>query len=575
MAYRVYKYACRRPVAGEAAAVEQMQLRVRLWNALVEVEQQHSAAIESVLADLAPGADAGCRPPYACSEHAEEWQRRRPPACFQPCPEQQAEMSAWKATRRAAFRQEAVKAYLAMLELARKTAVKAVQAAHAALGLWWGNYDDVVKSYTVARRRPGELRFHSWYRVTGKVSVRYQTGLPLETAYAETDTRFQLRPMPDGYTWTTSRDKRLARTAARVRIGSDGRAPRWLELQLTQHRPIPAGSIIRQVAVTRELIGNQPRWWLIIVVDEPEVIRAVPAGPTIAVNLGWRVRPDGLRVAFWRTSQGQDGEVVLPNAWRDHLRKTEAIQADRSTAFNVARDRLVGWLASTTPLPAWLSEATENLPLWRSSERLARLVRRWADERFAGDETIYAPLAAWRTRERHLQEYASHARDQLLATRLMQYRRVAATLVRQAGQIRLHAFDLRPIAALGPEGHGSDLPAAVRRNRQQAAVSLLRLALVNACQREGVPLLVIPEGERITQTCWACRTSQNFDAAVHLEWTCTSCGERWDQDRNATRVMLQWQPQPGTPAEKEEGLRAVDDTDAAAEQQEDEDRAIS
>lgn len=563
MSYRVYKYACRRPVAGEAEAIDQMRLRVRLWNALVELERAHAASVELVLEQLAPGADQAARPPYACSEHAAEWQKRRGPAAFSPCPEQQPAMAAYRTLRRESFKLEAVKARLGELEAERKAGVKRIQAEHAAEGLWWGNYDDVVKAYTVARRRPGDLRFHSWFTTRGKVSVRYQTGLPLATAYAETDTRFQIKPMPAGWSWETRRGQRLARTVARVRIGSEGRAPRWLELQLTQHRPIPEGSVIRQVAVTRELVGSTPRWWLLLVVDEPEGVRAVPSGPPLAINLGWRVRPDGLRVAYWRDGTGEHGELILPNAWRDQLGKTQAIRAQRDLNFNAARDALVAWLSTKPTVPEWFAEQSANLPLWQASERLARLVRRWSDERCDGDTNVFEKLSAWRQRERHLQEYEAHARDQLMAARLDQYRKFAAMVARRAGSVRLHEFDLPNVVMLGPGQAGADLPAAARENRVQSAVSIVKQALTVACERAGVAVVNVPKTERITQTCWACGTVQRFDAARYLEWTCTSCGVHFDQDDNAARNLLAWTPQTDAPHETDGSLRTDQDTPGA------------
>lgn len=533
MSYRVYRYGCRPPTAGADAALEQMRLRVRLWNALVELEQRYRADVEALLAELAPGAEAAARPPAG------------------------ADAAAYRAARRAAFRRDDVRARLADLEAGRRAAVKAAQAEAASAGLWWGNYDDVIASYNVARRRPGgELRFHSWYRTRGKVSVRYQTGLPLSAAYAETDTRFQLRALPAD-TWDTRRGQRHARTVARVRIGSDGRAPRWLELPVLQHRPIPAGSVVRQVAVTRELLGGNVRWHLLVVVDEPERIALAPSGPTVAINLGWRVRPDGLRIAFWRDAAGASGEVVLPTRWREQYDKCAAIRGHRDLAFNAARDRLVAFLAGAPDVPAWLAVGAANLPLWRSSERLARLVRQWGDARFAGDEAVYAELAAWRRRERHLQEYEVNTRDQLLAQRLNAYRTFAAQVARRAGQVRLHELDLQEVAARGASGRADELVPAARHNRVQAAVSTLRLSVEQACAREGVAVVVVPAGEPITQTCAWCRTVQHFDAAAHLEHTCAVCGRRWDQDENACRNMLAWTPpQPDMPSESVGGLRA-------------------
>lgn len=545
----MFEYGCLSPLRGEEQAVDQMRRRIWFWNALVEIEHTHQQAIESVLASIAPGSEAGARPEKGAGAAA---------------------YTAYRVARRTAFKRDDVRERIATLDADRLAAVKAAQAQS---GLWWCNYDSVLAAYKVARRKPGDLHFHAWRRSRGKVSVRYQQGLAVGTVG---DTRFQLEivPPPDERAATAARRRDYTRAVARVRIGSDGRAPVWLELPVRLHRPLPSDGTIRQVEVVREPLGGRFRWRLLVVVDLPAEDHPVRIAPTVAINFGWRVRPAGLRVAFWRSAAGASGELILPADWVKQMHAVDAIRSARDLAFNGARDDLLAWI-KTAGVPDWLREMTVRLGQWKAQGRLAAVALRWRHERFEGDDTAYELLELWRAQDRHDWEHESNLRDQLLRSRREIYRIFAAHVAREAGSVRLHEFDLRPIAQRGADGQVDDLPEPVRLNRTRAAVSTLRLAIQQACNREGVPFVMVPEGERITQTCWRCQQPEPFDAAAHLEHTCSQCGHRYDQDENACRNMLIWTPQTGDSSETSGGLRMESSADDESAQQDDDRRAAS
>ena len=113
-----------------------------------------------------------------------------------------------------------------MLETERRLAVKQAQADS---DLYWCNYDDTIAGYEIARRRAlregRELRFHGWDG-TGKVTVRYQQGLPVAEAQGA-DRRLQFDPV-DPLAWASPRRserRKLARSKVRIRVGSQGRQP--------------------------------------------------------------------------------------------------------------------------------------------------------------------------------------------------------------------------------------------------------------------------------------------------------------------------------------------------------------
>ena len=117
--------------------------------------------------------------------------------------------------------------------------------------MYWCNYDDVIANYETARKRAlregRELRFHGWDG-TGKVTVRYQQGLPVAEVQG-VDRRLQIDPV-DPLAWSSphrSERRKLARSRVRIRVGSDGREPVWLELPVVLHRALPGGNDTQRV----------------------------------------------------------------------------------------------------------------------------------------------------------------------------------------------------------------------------------------------------------------------------------------------------------------------------------------
>ena len=146
------------------------------------------------------------------------------------------------------------------------------------------------------------LRYRRWTGA-GRVTVRFQYGLSVEKAFAD-DTRLRLGAV-DPEAWShPSRGfrRKLSRTTVRIRVGSDRRVPLWLELPVMLHRPLPPSGVIRAASVVREIVGGRYRWRLLLIVEQP-ADEAPRQGFTVAIDLGWRMLDDGLRVAYWEDDE--------------------------------------------------------------------------------------------------------------------------------------------------------------------------------------------------------------------------------------------------------------------------------
>jgi hypothetical protein len=536
MDYLVYEYGCLPPVMGREAALEQMMRRRRLWNSLVEVERDYRSRVSAVLYDETTESHlAAARDRLAALRSEIKARRRAERKRGVDIADLQQEIVRAKidiATALAAVR-ESRRAQIAhkkhsldLLETERRVAVKQAQAES---DLYWCNYDDTINCYEIARKRAlregRDLRFHGWDG-TGKVTVRYQQGLPVAEAYGA-DRRLQFDPV-DPLAWTSphrSERRKLARSKVRLRVGSQGRLLVWLELPVVVHRPLPPEGTIRGASVICEKVGSRERWRLLITVAQPG--RTMRQGPAVAVDLGWRLLPEGLRVAYWEDERGDHGQLLLEPAVLWQFTKLNDLKSIQDRHICAALDAVATW-SKTNPLPVGID--LSHMSEWRRPWRLLRLYRAWKESRVEGDAAAFAALTSWKERHDHLHEWEANLRDQVIRHRREVYRRFIADLLRTHGRVFLEDLQIRAMAR-------KDRPEEESRNysgstRVVAAVSLLSRMF----QEHGDCVRV--SAQHTTQRCSWCGHEKEWDAAENIMHRCEGCGSLFDQDRNAARNIL-------------------------------------
>lgn len=472
----------------------EMQRRVALWNRLVEIHHETQDRKETVL--------AGC-PLVTVTRRGKEVQRR------ELSPEVKAQLDAIDDETR-----------------------ERVNEACRDSGCYWPNYSEVKMAWDQARRRPGELRFHSAAREVGKITTLLPNGLSVTDAYGY---HGFLRIRQDNPRYP--RDARVS-----MRIGSDGRAPVWLTLPVVMHRPLPTECRIKAVSALCERLADTERWRVVFVLDRPEGVgtwatqSSAGRSGNIAIDVGWRRVPGGLRVATWRDDRGQTGELVLPERYIEQQDTVQRLKSHRDTLYNETLASLRAWLA-VGERPSWLRDETAYLHQWRKAGRLVRLMRTWESRRFRGDEAIFAMLAGWQSRDRHLWQYLDHLRDQCLHWRREIYRVWVADITRRYAEVVLEDVDLSQVARRQDEqGEQNPLVQKARYYRTIAGVYQLRQSLESTCKREGIPIARRPAAYT-TMQCAQCGSIEEWDHR-ELYHTCTQCGTRWDQDHNAARNLL-------------------------------------
>ncbi len=416
----------------------------------------------------------------------------------------------------------------------------------------WGTYLLVERSIEQARRAvvdPAYRRVRGKERVSrqledlgqGAIGVQVQGGMTAEALYAGTSTQLQIVDAPLSYRRGRRTPRGLRKCATkmlRIRVGSgEGRVPVFAEFPLIHHRPLPEGAVIKGATVRLQVVGMQERW-SVSITYEAECVPMPPRSGVVALDLGWRKRPDGgLRVAYWVDDAGEHGEIVMPASVRGRLRKCDDLRSIQDVLFNRVIRGLTRWLPKALFVPKWLTARTERLDRWRSHARLRRVVTHWRDNRFPGDWRVFPVLERWLHRSRHLSQWEENARDNALRQRHDAYCVVAARLARRYGVVVLEEFDLSAQKRLRPPAGEPDAPLAQRVQLHHAAPGEFRQIVTQAAQREGAQVLKL-DGAGTTSHCHACGGACDWDQNRDIHHTCEHCGTLWDQDYNAAMNLL-------------------------------------
>jgi hypothetical protein len=426
---------------------------------------------------------------------------------------------------------------------------------------------------------------------TGKGRVGLQINPPLlvkDLMEGAENSQLRLKLLPLYSDSERAIKKRRAIVSLRIgSTGKNGREPLFTEFPIVLHRPLPADGQIQYAWVRRVRVGHKERYELQLTVeadfDKPaaDVTDVTPVG----IDIGWRVRGDGLRVLALAKPEGaptlkyrrlpverplptlHNGravtEVLLPGDFRLRLLPLPGPRARWADADGKNHSKRMGKRRrSMAPLeafghcaklqhirdlaqnkmlaalgqvdgPDWFATATATSAKWRSPEKLHRLLRSWGENRFQGDEAIFDQLQAWSVQEKHLNQWQRDSRLSGERQRKDFYRCIALQLVKAYPVIKLEQFDLREVAEHPLPEDQDDVLEISRRHRFYAALSEFRNILVSTARREGTTLLGV-DAESTTLACSHCGYTEKFDKKP-LFHTCGFCGKEWDQDENAAQ----------------------------------------
>ena len=567
MVARVYQYGCEPAGAVSPAAIAQLKLANRLWNDLVAAQHRHLERVEGIWrADLVLGPvlariDAARTELESVVDRARALRQSARSNVRDPDAEDRAQAirselrdlyaraKAVRAGRRELYREEFRQSSAQMWADARAARRSSVDD-----GAYWGTYDAVEADFKAALRLGRPLRFHR-YDGEGRWHVRLQhessdmrcpaTMDRIMSGASKWSGVLQIDPV-DFSGWEDAlrcERRQRSRTRARIRIGSEGRKPVWIELLVTLHRPVPAGGIIKSADVVRRKVGTHWRYSLCLTILVPEAEGPVrPGGEGVAaVDIGWRQTGSGVRVAAIVGSDGRRTEVKVDPRVVARIERSEELSSVRDTRYREVRTDLSDWLKAHD-VPDWLTERTRTISHWgdASQARLAAVVLQWRESRFDGDGEIYTRLETWRRWDKRLYDRQAFLRLRAHRLRREQYRVLASQLVHDYGTVVVEDMRLPDmLQSEDPELPPDAKAHASRHTAKAAAPGELRLALRQCARHRGGEVVEVPAAYTtvVHNPCGQAVVGVDFAASI-MVW-CPRCALWFDQDFNASENLLE------------------------------------
>ena len=367
-----------------------------------------------------------------------------------------------------------------------------VKQAYKASGLWWGNYNAVIKSYNTARSRAikegGKLRFQN-FDGSGRFTCQIFRGMSTEDLLSGKNNVAQIRkitsteftevigsntPAPQLQSAGSRRDKReygiLAITVYTGENEAGTKSRRTLDFPIILHRPLPVEVTLKTLTVNRRKVGTDFRWSVTFTyTNENSKVVARPSARSCRINFGWQQVAGGLQMATINDGAGAQ-HIILPQVIIDKLAYCKTLQ-DRITAVASANH---AWLLEkmATPPEALKGEvAALRRDKRLQPEKFARLVIKWRTECPDFEPQALAEADVMRKRNKILSEEYHHLCDKVRRRRLEFYRTEAKKIAYRYSLIRVDTMDIRQKAVF--TGMPDELAEFTHNQREVAALSVL------------------------------------------------------------------------------------------------------
>lgn len=411
------------------------------------------------------------------------------------------------------------------------------------LGLFWGNYLVVERGADGLHKGPLAKK-HPFSDTRNTVSAQLQKKNSVLDVTLGRNGYFQMT-LPPAAAWDDATPRgervRLRRCKARLYLGENATGQEvWTDIQFTMSRPIPTDCRITWVTLARERVERKYRWRLNLSVAREAPFRELAASGVVAVNLGWRVKEEGLRVGYWVGDDGAKGEIELPQRLIELRRKIDDLCGIRKNNFNEVKGLLCAWLAEQPVLPLFMENRRAGIPRWEAAGRLHQLYYEWAGQQLDGDAEIFKIVEAWHKQDRHLHQWAAFRFRRFDRLRKLHYEAAVKMLRERYRTLKIDEMNVEVINRR-PDVGVNDTQLAARYNAKMAAVGELRLKLKQSMDPSYVP------DKFMTMSCQNCgHIDRDIKAREQIMVTCPNCGVTYDQDERNCLNKLAYVPPPET-----------------------------
>lgn len=357
----------------------------------------------------------------------------------------------------------------------------------------------------------------------------------------------------------------------RLRVTPD---MQFAEVPVKLHRPLPPDGVVTQLWLLVQRDGPRTRYSLQCVVESAQWERPAPVKGTgiVAIDTGWRLVEEGIRVAYWVDDHNRHGQIVVPKKAQAAVAHASVLRGHADRHFDEARATLRSWMAEhAQALPEWLPAATESIAQWRAHWKLIRVARRlteeylpqapqlwgqWLAHRQAANLDEFAPLSVvagwlqaqgpvpplvqlavymefWRRKDAHLYDWETRERRHAENIRRELFRKVAQ-VSRQYEQVMIEQIDLPKFNKNAPPEEQAN-QEWMHEQQRLASPGDLAARIMEACKGRSTKVT----SHNTTRTCHRCEhVNAAWEHPERLVQTCAGCSAEWDQDENACRVML-------------------------------------
>jgi len=521
----IRRYGLLDPIDWGADCENELERMVFLWNKLVDIHEKYVALYHAEIAK-----------DDALSAAKNEYEKL--------CRDNAASSVISTAKRKLAIIQKEVSRRMAFelsaLEMNRREEVKV---ARQNSDLWWGNYNAVVRAFENARSAAVRGGNTLWRRATGgngRFTNTLQKAPAVEHVFDGTLNQVMVRRPPDR-AWSAERRgerRQLQRTVLTATVFVRSGERRTVTWPMVMHRPLPSDSRVKNVIVTRRRITGRWKWAVSFacareVDQEP---RSAAGSKLIAVDVGWRLVSEGLRVATIMASGDEPQFVTLPPellksfAFVDELRERAATSARIGIELLHATDA------------AQFEQPFHNLlvEFQRKQEKKFHHLSEFCRSEFFTVQSkgaVGSKIGTWRFEYIKLITWLSNQQRKIVARRNHLYQNIAISVLDNASSVVVKDMKFGEIATRSErKSEGPFFPRRANYYRTIAAPStFVRCLKLQAYKRR----IAFSKGELTAAAgCPDCGSTTSKSRADAFPRVCSNCGTRFDQDVATCRMLL-------------------------------------